>query len=409
VPEGPAGAPAVAVRPQSAWSLTLAGLCVFTFAIVTYRFPVAELGVAIAAVGLVLHGNVRVPFPVWLYAAFIAWGFISMLGSAYADISLDELVEHLKILAIMLIAVNALRTERQLRFYLLFYLACFVLFPVRGVLVGRDSVFNRAVWNFIYSNPNDLAALSLIALGVALATMLSETRWGAARVAAAGSAVVVLGVILLTQSRGAFIGMVVGFGPGLVGLGRKRPVLLTLCAAVAATFIAAVVPDSTWQRLSGIEKLTSESTIAEADPEGSAEQRFEIQKTAWRIIMDHPVFGIGLGGYQYENAKYAPELGRKDTHNTYFNLGAEVGFPGLILWCTLFGSVLRYAYKKRRGDTSSLATRQAWLERALIGYLVSGSFGSFSALNMPYLVLAVLWSSATLIASQRAAPAPAAR
>src|SRR4051794_1208631 len=108
MPDAPIAAEAGLAPAQSAWSLTLIGLCMFTFAIVTYRFPVAELGVAIAAVGLVLQGNVRLPFPVWLYAAFIAWGFISMLGSAYAATSADVLVEHLKLLAIMVIAVNAL-------------------------------------------------------------------------------------------------------------------------------------------------------------------------------------------------------------------------------------------------------------------------------------------------------------
>src|SRR5882672_7927718 len=38
--------------PRFNWSLTLLGLCVFTIAIVTARFPIGEVGVAIAAVGL---------------------------------------------------------------------------------------------------------------------------------------------------------------------------------------------------------------------------------------------------------------------------------------------------------------------------------------------------------------------
>src|SRR5437879_8090838 len=60
--------------PRFDWSLTLLGLCIFTFAIVTYRLPIAEVGIAIAAVGLVLQPRkVRVPSPVWIYGAFVLW------------------------------------------------------------------------------------------------------------------------------------------------------------------------------------------------------------------------------------------------------------------------------------------------------------------------------------------------
>jgi O-antigen ligase len=118
----------------------------------------------------------------------------------------------------------------------------------------------------------------------------------------------------------------------------------------------------------------------------------------WQIFRDNPVFGVGLGTYKLANAMYAPKIGRKDTHNTYLNLAAETGLPGLVLWCTLVGSVLRYAYRSRRhADEGMLATQQHWIERAFVGYLVAGIFGSFAALTFPYLMLVVLWCSATLL------------
>jgi len=396
--------------PRFQWSLTLLGLCVFTFAVVTYRLPVAEIGVAIAAVGLVLQfGSVRIPFPVWLYGAFVLWAFVASLVSPYADIALDKVLDHLKLLAIMLVVVNALHTEGQLRFYLLFFLGCFVLFPVRGTLVGGDTVMGRAVWNYIYSNPNDLATLCLIALGVALALMFSKPPWTLVRLGAGLSAILLLVVILLTQSRGAFIGLVAGMGPALIWLGFKRPGRLVLSAGVLTLVIGLAVPATVWERLSGLGMLTSISTIALADPEGSAEQRFEVQKVAWQIFLDNPVFGVGLGAYPLENARYSPGLGRRDTHNTYLNLAAEVGLPGLALWCALVWSVLRHAYRRRRlAAQGELATQQGWIERALWGYLAAGMFGSYAALTFPYLMLAVLWCSATLLVSPSPRPQSAA-
>ena len=430
------------------WSLTLVGLCIFTFAIITFRFAVGQLGIAVAALGLILdRRRVQVSFPLWLYAAFLLWAFVASFASRHQDIALGQLVEHLKLIVVMFVVINALRTKDQLRFYLLFFLGCFVLFPVRGTFVGRDTIQGRAVWNYIYSNPNDLAALAIIALGVALAIAFSEPRRTVIWVGATISAVLLLLLILLTQSRGAFIGLAAGMSTAILRLVLKRPRLL-VPAVLVALLIGFMTPDSVWDRLSGIGKLTSASTIDEADPEGSAAGRFEIQKVAWQIFIENPIFGIGLGAYKEANQRYAPQLGRKDTHNTYLNLAAEVGLPGFFLWCALFGSVLRHAYRSRQGadiseslvsairhayrtrrakdagsffkalmyyatlsrrnsDRVTLATQQSWIERGLASYLVAGLFGTYSALTFPYLLLAVLWCSASILS--RAAPPAANR
>jgi O-antigen ligase len=392
--------------PRFNWSLTLLGLCIFTFSIVTFYLPIALVGIAVAAVGLVLqHRKVRVPLPVWLYGAYVLWAFLASLVSPYADFAIDKVLDSLKLLAIMFIVVNALQTEGQLRFYLLFFLGCFILFPVRGTLKGGDEVFGRAVWWYIYDNPNDLAALCIFALGIALGFMFSSPSRTHVRLGAGISAILLLVVILSTQSRGAFIGLVAGMGPALILLAVKRPGRVLFSAGVLALIIALAVPAAVWERLSGIMMLTSTSTIALADPEGSAEQRFAIQKVALQIVVDNPVFGVGLGAYPLENAKYAPALGRRDTHNTYLNVAAEVGLPGFALWCALVWSVLRFAYRSRRlVAPEGLATQQAWLERALWGYLVAGMFGTYAALTFPYLMLGVLWCSATLLTSQSPLP-----
>jgi O-antigen ligase len=384
--------------PRFDWSLTLVGFCVFTFVVVTYRIRIGEIGIAIGVMGLLFQrGGLKIPVPVWFYAAFVLWAFIGSFASSFPEIAREQIIERLKLVVVMIVAVNALRTEGQLRFYLLFFLGCFILFPVRGTLVGGDTIMGRAIWNYIYSNPNDLAALSLIALGVALAIMFSEPSRTLVQFGAGISVTLLLVVILLTQSRGAFIGLVVGMGPGTMRLLMKRQRLL-VPAVLVVLIIGYVTPTSVWERLAGIEQLTSVETIAQADPEGSAEQRFQIQQVAWRIVGDHPLFGVGLGVYPIANAMYAPELGQRDTHNTYLNLAAETGLPGLVLWCALFGSVLLHASRSRRDmETTTLAAQQIWIERALIGYLVAGLVGTYSALTFPYLMLAVLWCSANLL------------
>jgi O-antigen ligase len=398
--------------PRFRWSLTLLGLCVFTFSILTYRLPVGQIGIATAAVGLLLQpGKLRVTLPVWLYGAFVLWAFVASFASPYANIARDEILESLKLLVIMLIAVNAFRTEGQVRFYLLFFLGCFVLYPLRGALLSSDDYFGRAVWSSPtpYANPNNLALICLVALGVTLGLVFTGTSRSLMRLCSGIIAILLLVVILLTQSRGGFIGLVVGMGPAFVWSGVKRPVRMLLVAGVLAVVIGLAVPVTVWERLSGIGMLTDTATIALADPFGSAEQRFEIQKVGWQIFLDNPVFGVGLGAYPEANAAYDPSLGRRDAHNSYLKMAAEVGLPGLAIWSVTVWAVLRFAYRSRRlAAPGELATQQAWIERALWGYLVAGMFGAYAA-TIFSIMLAVLWSSAMLLLPSLPAPGTATR
>jgi O-antigen ligase len=388
-------------------SLLLFGVFVFTFSIVTYWLPLGEAGVLIGLAGLAVQKNkLRVPAMFWIYVMWILWAFLGSFFSQYPDLAQAQVVERIKLALIMLVLVNALRTTEQLLVYQLFIVGCYVLFPMRGAihnyLIG-NTAFGRAIWNHIYENPNELAGLSLLALGIALAIASAKTLIPLYRYAAAASAAVILVVLLMTQSRGAFLGLVIGMGAAAFGLIMRKPKYIFYATACAIA-IAALLPDSVWHRFVGIGKLTSTDTIAAADPEGSAEQRWEIQKTGWRIFLDHPLIGVGLGTYPLANAEYSPELGARDTHNTYLNLAAELGLPGLLLWLCAMVSVL---VRARRARKSLEDTGQIWIKRGLIAFLVGSVVGTNSGLTMPVLVMSTLWCWTALVSDDASSHAAA--
>lgn len=390
--------------------LVVAGLAWFTFVVVTARFGFAEAGIVVALVGLALRPQrLRLPVPFWWAMALVGWAFVTAPWAIEPAAAQATAIDRLKVFVVFLVVINTLRTERYLRLYVLFVLACFVVSPVRGALVnyvGGYTSFGRAIWNAGYANSNDLAAMSLLTLGLALSVLADFRERKLWRWSAALSAVGLVALILLTQSRGAFIGLILGLGPSALGLARRRPKLLVVLLVLGAMG-ASFVPGRVWTRLSGIGQLTSTSTIAKADPEGSAAQRWEIQKTAFRIFQDHPLAGIGLGCYPWANNLYARKLGLRDTHNTYLNLAAELGIPGLVLWLGLIASVFRHWWRakaalrqagERQGRDRMCAV---WIERVIIGFLVSALFGSYSGITMLYLVLGILWSAGSLILDAR--------
>lgn len=384
--------------PRVGLSLTFIGVCLFTFSIVTYWLPLGDIGIGIAVFGLILQRNpFRFPAPVRWFSLFLVWAFAASYFSLFPGLARESLIEYLKLLVILLVIVNALRTEGQLRLFLMFFLGCFVLFPARGTLVGGQLIEGRAVWNYIYNNANDLATLSLIALGIALGLVFARPSKRIVTVGATLSSLLLLYVIFMTQSRGAFIGLVGGMGFGFLAVGLRHKAVL-LGSIVAISSLVYVVPSDVWDRLGSIEKLTSTETIAEADEEGSAAERFRILQTGWAIFADNPVSGVGLGGYQLANAMYDPGLGAKDAHNTYLHLAAETGAVGLVIWLCCFGSVLLFARRSvSEAPDSPLTIQLQWLSRAFYAYLIASFVGTYSKLTFPYLVLAVVWCASSII------------
>jgi len=384
----------------------LVGIAMFTFFVVTSRWSnlFTEFGIFLALFGLLLRPqDLSFPLPIRWAVAFLVWASISTVFAISPDIASDALIERLKALVIFFVVINALRTPQQVRFYMLLMLAAFLIYPVRGSLknyVHGETLQGRAIWNQIYINPNDLAAITLLMLGVALAVAVVKTQDRRLRVALIAYVPVLLVLILLTQSRGVFLGLLVGFGPPLFKGIRRRPSLAgpVLIAAVA---LAVLIPAASWNRFESMTKLTSVETLAEADRYGSALQRWEILKTGWRIFADHPVLGVGIGCYNEANARYAPHLGKKDAHNTYLGLAAEMGIPGLLLWLGMVGSVLGHVRRRRRSlEANDRTIRVLWLERAVIGCLVAGLFGTYAGLTILYLFFGTLWAAASVLGSE---------
>ena len=382
--------------------MTLFGLCIYTFVVISFFIPVAQLGIAIGVAGLFAgKAPVRMPTPFKLYLAFLLWAFVSAFASPFADVAIGEVIERLKLLVVMLIVLNAFQTEGQLRFYLLLILGTYILFPVRGTIRGGNAISDgRVVWTGIYSNPNDLACLCLLAFGVALAIIFSETRWNLARLVAISGALMLLVVILRTQSRGAFLGIIAATAPAFIPMLLKQLRLAIGVVIVVALVVSFTIPPKTWDRLFGMAKTgATESDNRKAkEAASSTAERIEILKVGWQIFREHPMFGMGLGAYPLACNMYSPALGKKDTHNTYLNLAAEIGLPGFLIWCSLIGSVLLHAYRTRKkAGESPLKIQNYWLGQTIIGYLVAGFFGSFGGLNFLYMMLSVLWCSSMLV------------
>lgn len=400
------------------WTPAYAAFLVYVFNIITYRLPVGTGTVAMAAALITLpleRRPLRLPPVVYWTIALLGWAFVGWTTTSYPDIVWGRLTDFAKIVGVILVAVNVLTTRARLRLFLLAFLGYFALYPVRGALVTYfaygGGVGGRAAWNYSYSNPNDLAGMCLLVFSLAMGMLVTDRRqW--IRVCAFAGVIVLPLVILLTQSRGAFIAMLAIVAIACKGYWRRGKTVLW--AGVALLILAFATPDSVWRRLGTIRDVTSEESAGQADDEGSARQRMEIWKVAATIFRENPVTGVGMGAYSKEHylTSQRPSfdrtaMGARDTHSTYLNLLAETGLPGLLLFFAVLGTTVLDAERVRRRAKTvdpSGALQLFYLELGLLGYLVAGIWGSYGQLVLTYLHVAVIYVTTRTIES-RLAPA----
>lgn len=395
-----------AQRAASAWSLAIVGLAGYLLTAHSYRLPTSVPFVILGLVGVAVGGQqLRFPRPLQLLLGMVAWSLLGALFSPYQSTALSGWIEFTKIVIIFCLLVWSIDSMRRFQLVLTIFLLCFFAFPVRGTMFNYflyDSGFStatggvRAAWTGLFGNPNDMAAYGLLAVGPTLAgAYLFSSRWS--RLACwAGAGMLVL-LILLTQSRGAFIGLAVTsviFAIRLRVYRKPRFILMGLLLAVSST---ALLPKAAIERFAALKFLSSTETISLADAEGSADQRFEIAKVALSIWTRNPVLGIGIGAYPAAHSDYSvsggfrpTSFGPRDAHNTYLRLAAETGLPGLLLFLTVIFVIVKQSVLLRRLATSRQALAIEAMLLVLPGFLLASVFGSYGEVPPLYLHLGLM-------------------
>ena len=396
------------------WSLTYVGFLGYIYSITTYRFPLGDVSIVCALFGLLLQKQpLRVPGLLKGLGLFLLWATVGYSVSIVPSAVLDRLEVMGKLWLIALVAANALRTRQQIRFFLAFWLACFAFYPVRGALfnyyIYHENLAGRAIWNYMFSNPNDLAAFGILQLSMALGLNAIEEK-GPVRLGARLGMAVVPFLILLTKSRGAFLGFAVFLT--FVLSGHRRRVRAFSLALVVGGLVLAVAPSGVLDRVFALKNIETTGDVGSADEEGSAEQRYEIWKVARTIIREHPIAGVGIGSYPAMHARTARRsnfkptaLGYRDTHSTYLNVAAETGIIGVLIFLASYG-VLLYEVDMQRRRAKKLRPHTAQtifvLEVGLVGFFTAGLFGSFAHVSFLVLHAVTMWCVAELVRQELA-------
>ncbi len=292
---------------------------------------IVALGITLLAV--VVNGRFRRWRPFHLLALlFVVWSGCNLFFF-HAQQGLPKKYETYLQLALVLWMMWELAPSRKAVVGLLsaYVLGCGVA-AVSTIVVARSEagVLRRfAAQGF---DPNELAMALALALPMAWYLALLSRR-PLMRLVYRGFLPVGLLAIALTGSRGGLVASVVGLTIIPLTMTRLTPGRMAIAIAMLAISggVAAVYAPQTV-----ITRLATTRTEVE---EGSLNGRLGIWKAGLTALLERPVTGHGVGGFQ---EAIAPILGQARTaHNSYISVLVEEGLVGFILFMGMLFAVFR--------------------------------------------------------------------
>lgn len=181
--------------------------------------------------------------------------------------------------------------------------------------------------------------------------------------------------VFVSQSRGGLLALIVM--SALAWLNSQHKMRLAVGFTLAVAVMLAIGPNQMIKRLEQIQ-IQGE---AETGAEMSTRARVELARAGFRMMEDHPVFGVGLGQFESYEFHYNPLLinleGRAHiAHDTYVQLGAEGGIPTLALYLAILAVTLSTcrSAQKAPGAPADIAGLALAFQIGLIGIMVAEVF-----------------------------------
>lgn len=262
-------------------------------------------------------------------------------------------------------------THQTVRVWLWCTFVSGLVFAFAGIASGADraSAFG--------GGPNVFGRTTALALVACLGLVYG---YAAKRVILLGAPVLVLATVL-SGSRGAMLTLLVGFAVILVPFLRRlrfRDMAPFLLVAAVAAFA--------WGRLGSVVASVFELRFVELTFEQSHDSgRSPLYAAAWQMLLDRPVTGWGLGGFE---ASYGIFHAETYPHNIFLQLGAEGGLVALGLFVVSLVIAL-----SRRAKTFPARTALALTLASLTSAQTSGDYFDSRHIFLSLLLCATLYDA----------------
>jgi O-antigen ligase len=265
---------------------------------------------------------------------------------------------------------------------------------------------------------NDSNTLGMhVTTGIFFAGSLILATRGWQRWAVIAMVPVLANCVVQTESRGAFLGAVIGGAVYFLTAPRRHRSLIVGLGTLCVFVLLAYTPMAYWERMSSINRGVE--NVEERDK--SAESRLVIIKAQWEMFKDHPL-GLGFNSTAYLSRRYLgtewltaarnediENQGARASHNTLMSTLVDQGLPGIILALAAVVAILRGAGELNRNrlatDNNSIGLFRAAICSSLASIFVSGMFTNYLKAEVQLWMIALLVACLHVARLKNKAPA----
>ena len=346
--------------------------------------PWAQTFLLLSIVGLLADRNhkwVKSPINVWMLLFFLIIIFSSVF--AYDQtIAWKHLPDFYTWLIIYFVVINSVTNEQRLFIFLMIFVLASAKLAFFGARTWAFRGFGFTSWGIkgppgFFTNSGELAIQMSIFFGLsvsiftALKNKVKGLRYWFLFLCPIAAAMTIMGA----SSRGAQLALAVQL---LIIFKSKLSLKRVFWSLLVAILIYSFFPAQQLERF---------RSIGEDD---TSQQRILYWENGLDMLHDHPMTGVGYFNYPlYYNTFYSQDLvgmrarkGAELPHNIFVQVGAELGFFGLLIYVALIlqGISINARQKKlllSAGKAMHWAFHMAiGLNVGLVGFFIAGQFVS---------------------------------
>ncbi len=292
------------------------------------------------------------------------------------------------------LTVNLMRTKQWLKRCTLCMVFSGTITALCGILQYVTKNFHAGAWldpvyfsdiqgrsDSLFENPNVLASYLVLVFPFALA-LFARSKNIKERFLYGFSVLSILLCSIFTWSRGAWIGMLIGFLIFALMHSRKT-VRYLLLGVLFVPLLSFFIPETVTQRFTSIGNLSDSSSL----------YRLYTWKGSFRVIAEFFLGGIGYGSSAYRAVypqfAYAGIEAAEHSHNLWLQVWIGVGFSGVIL--LIFAMFLFFQMNLEHAKNSMNQTNRSMIVASICAIAAALVMGCFDFIWFNYRIFFAFW------------------
>ncbi len=365
-----------------------------------YSFPFVQVAAIATLLGMVLardHQKLPRNSVTAIWILLILWTTITTLFALNPDLAWAGWWQFMKIQIMILVMMLLLNSKSRIWWTVVVVAASICFYGVKGgiftIAKGGQHMVLGPQGSFIGGNTEIALAIVVVLPLLWWIRGQLEQRWMRMSLALAFGLCVL--AVLGSYSRGAVLA--VSAMMAFLWLRSKGKLLTGFVAIVVIGIGLSLMPDKWFDRM---------GTIG-GELDKSEQGRINAWGFAFNLANDRPLVGGGFRVFTPELfQRYAPDPDDfHDAHSIFFEVLAEQGYVGLLLFLLLGVTSVIYGWRTERlaAGTEELDWARQLVRMcqvSLVGYIVGGLFLGLAYFDLPYAIAAIIVATGTYVRKQ---------